>query len=826
MLILALVPGAILWRVVLGGHSLSGGDLVNQYIPYKALIVEELRSGEFPHWNPMTFSGRPLQGDIQVGVFYPPNLLFLVLRPQRAFDWLCYAHFVWLAWGALLFFRRVLSQAAAALAASCVFAFSGFFATQLHSGIVLFIFAGAWLPWMLWLCEGGLREGRVGAWLGLGAAGAAQLLAGSPQIAFYSWWIVAAYAFVGVVCLHRASNEPRSEKAHSAPFGIGVRGWLAWAGLGAAALLAAGLTAVQWAPTREFLALSFDRGAGASWEFVTDGSLRLGWLATFLAPFLFQHPANEALYWGSETGYWEFNGFAGALAPALAVAGLGALRRKAGRDERRLAGFALLCIGLWAVLAPGKHSPLFRLAYLCLPGFDRFRVPARWVLSYQLGLALLAGLGWKRLAAAESRRARLAAMSALGILAAAGLALLALRSVALPALLEAKGFGQLLALASSVPQAAYSLREHEGAFARASLRLALSAAACLGAFAAVRKRRFGAAAAAGAVAAILADVGTFAASMVQSVPRRDFAALFYPQTEARRAVAERLKPGERWTWDDSVFDWRVDQNQLELYPNRPILYGLPTPRGYDPVNSLRYSQFSNAAAGLDLDAPPRAFMFLPQIAAPRLLALLNVKAVLSYQSLEGLGYRLAKAFPFGLRVYESAEAVGPAFLATAEVAAAEEGAIAPEPSKVLARLLSSEFDWRGRAVVEEPNPYEGLKPIDAMAPRVETLEQGHGRWRFRVHAPQPSALVLSQSYYPGWRAEVDGRARRTVPADWALTAVFLEPGEHEVAFCYRPKAFDHGLAVSLATLSALGLAALGLWMGGRMRQKKESLAPD
>ena len=46
------------------------------------------------------------------------------------------------------------------------------------------------------------------------------------------------------------------------------------AGLAGAAAVAAGLTAIQWAPTREFLSLSFDRGAGASLEFITEGSLK------------------------------------------------------------------------------------------------------------------------------------------------------------------------------------------------------------------------------------------------------------------------------------------------------------------------------------------------------------------------------------------------------------------------------------------------------------------------------------------------------------------------------------------------------------------------
>ncbi|MCX7015420.1 MAG: YfhO family protein, partial [Candidatus Sumerlaeota bacterium] len=670
-------------------------------------------------------------------------------------------------------------------------------------------------------------------WLLLGAAGAMQLLAGAPQIAFYSWVLVAVYALAGVLLLHRRCGgaevdgvdrvdgvdaAPSSQSSHGQPpsttaggpaslpsignrqsaighpFGIPLSGWLAWAGLGAAALVALGLTAVQWAPTREFTALSFDRGRGASWEFVTDGSFRFSWVLTYLAPFLFGHPSDEAIYWGSDIGYWEFNGFAGVLAPALAVAGLAALRRKGDRQERRLAVYAFVCLALWAALAPGKYSPLFRLAYLFVPGFNRFRVPARWVLAYQLGLAVLAGLGWKRVAEKESRGARAGAMAALGLMAAAGLALTAFEPVWAPAMAEARGFGALLANPSAASELAV-------AFQGGALRLALSAGVALAVLLALRNKRLGAPAAACALLAVLADAGSFGVSMAQTTPRKDFAKQFYPDTDARQAVARRLAPGERWTWEDNVFYWTVDQNQLELYPNRPILYGLPTPRGYDPLNSLRYGQYSNALAGRDLDAPPRAFMFLERIAAPRLLSLLNVRVVLSYEPLESLDYRLAQAFPFGLKVYENPDPIGPAFLAEAE--AVDLSSMEPgDPTPVLACLLAPRYDWKNRAVVEEANPFAAAPARENLPTKVETVEGGYGRWRFRVSAPKASVLVLGQSYYPGWQAMVDGKARNTIPVDWALTGVFLEPGTRDVEFTYHPKAFDRGAAVSVASILA------------------------
>jgi hypothetical protein len=209
---------------------------------------------------------------------------------------------------------------------------------------------------------------------------------------------------------------------------------------------------------------------------------------------------------------------------------------------------------------------------------------------------------------------------------------------------------------------------------------------------------------------------------------------------------------------------------------------------------------------------------------PRLLALLNVRVLLSYQALEQAGFRLGRAFDFTrrglgpeapaqLRLYEWSEPLGSAFLARAESLGRKAGG---DPVETLSRLISPTFDWRSRVLTVEANPYADMGPAPDLIDEVETLERGYGRWRFRVATPQAAVLVLTQSYYPGWRAEVDGAPRPTFPADWALTGVFLEPGRHDVVFRYLPRPFIRGLATTLASAALLALLALALrFHGGR-----------
>ncbi len=65
-------------------------------------------------------------------------------------------------------------------------------------------------------------------------------------------------------------------------------------------------------------------------------------------------------------------------------------------------------------------------------------------------------------------------------------------------------------------------------------------------------------------------------------------------------------------------------------------------------------------------------------------------------------------------------------------------------------------------------------------------------------------LVLSDTYYPGWKAYVDGREERIYQADYFLRAVFLSSGLHKVKFIFDPLSFKLGLWMTLTTFFSLG----------------------
>jgi len=69
-----------------------------------------------------------------------------------------------------------------------------------------------------------------------------------------------------------------------------------------------------------------------------------------------------------------------------------------------------------------------------------------------------------------------------------------------------------------------------------------------------------------------------------------------------------------------------------------------------------------------------------------------------------------------------------------------------------------------------------------------------------VKVESPSSLVVvAQTYYHAWRAEIDGKPTDLVRANYAFQAVLVPSGTHHVHLFYRDLAFDIGAAVSFCT---------------------------
>ncbi len=84
-----------------------------------------------------------------------------------------------------------------------------------------------------------------------------------------------------------------------------------------------------------------------------------------------------------------------------------------------------------------------------------------------------------------------------------------------------------------------------------------------------------------------------------------------------------------------------------------------------------------------------------------------------------------------------------------------------------------------------------------------TLQDAPNRVTIHAVLDTPGYLVLTDTWYPGWQATVDGEPAEVLQANYAFRAVYLEAGEHTVEMDYQPTSVLVGKAVSLTTLTLL-----------------------
>ena len=111
------------------------------------------------------------------------------------------------------------------------------------------------------------------------------------------------------------------------------------------------------------------------------------------------------------------------------------------------------------------------------------------------------------------------------------------------------------------------------------------------------------------------------------------------------------------------------------------------------------------------------------------------------------------------------------------------------------------FDPRRTALVDRTLP-ESVEPLRG-AETAEVSDLRNDRLRVEVHARSRGLLVLSETYYPGWRASVNGVATEIHQVDGDLRGIVVPAGASVIVFRYAPVSFYAGASISLLTVTGL-----------------------
>jgi hypothetical protein len=177
---------------------------------------------------------------------------------------------------------------------------------------------------------------------------------------------------------------------------------------------------------------------------------------------------------------------------------------------------------------------------------------------------------------------------------------------------------------------------------------------------------------------------------------------------------------------------------------------------------------------------------------------------------------LLQANPPSPYVYENSQAFSRAWL----VHAAE---VFTDGNALLNRLVSPTFDASHLALLNAPlSAGQALTASSSStSDSVQIVDYQPESVFIVTNSLAPGLLMLSDQYFPGWEATVDGQPSAILQADDALRAVYVPAGQHSVHFSYQPLSFRLGAIASGLTLLALVL--LFAWGARDARRETRNL---
>jgi hypothetical protein len=738
---------------------------------YTTFVEQE---GRFPLWDPLLFGGIPFVDGMHGDIFYPPSLAMFFMDARTMWGWKMVLHIFFAGVFAYLWLRSIGVRRGPALFGGLVFMMGADLVSLVLPGGDGKLFVSALAPLSFWLTERCVRLRRP-ADFALFALGIALVVFTSHmQLAYFTVWGVSTYFFFRLWQVWRADRSAALAGRLTAMFAL-------------AGVLGVGAAAIQFIPPLNYLREWSHRAektaeGESAYEYSSRYSLHPEEVVSLVVPeFVGDNAQTETrpgnTYWGRNS--FKINNEYAGLVPLLLVPLLLVRRRQP--ETWYFVGLAVVSV----LYGLGANTPLFRLFYL-IPGVSLFRAPSLIIFLYGLSVATLGAMGLQRMIDAASEvDLRNASRRALWIVSGVFL---------LFALAESGGLvtGLWQSIREVTSEQAAALQQNLPNI-RTGFWIAFALSATVAAvWEAVARSWIGAREAVIALA-LLAAIDLYRVDrpfirnvvlLGESTLQRD-PTLFEPDETIRwlqQQAAAQLEPFR-------VYDLgNVLQNTGRVYDHNVLAaHGLEQLAGHHGNEIGRYQTLVGGDGAFNVIASQL-----------RLLDLANVRYFVSPQRLEGTSDYAEVHVSQRAAVYRNDKALPRAYLVGNVEVVPDEQAVD--------RLFSAEFAMATTAVLPEPLPAGTQVQPDPQG-EVVWSERENDRYTLRVRSDRPALLVISENFYPAWKATVDGQSVPLLRANFTFRAVPVTAGEHVVTLHYQSESLRASAFASGAILTLLLMVA-------------------
>lgn len=767
ILALFLINTIFFYEVIRGNYLLVERDLSVFFIPPKFFWLESIKNWEFPLWNPYNLFGIPFFAALQPAILYPLNLMFFIFPFSIAFNWSIILH-IFLG-GAFVY--ALLRDMDANEWASFIGAFSfmlGGYMLSVHN-LLSTLVSVVWVPLIMLFFRRSVRDGSIKYAIITGIFLTVSFLGGGIEA------VVGCLIALSVMVIF-------------SPI-IGGKGQLKAAmNISIAVIVFLGLSAVQIIPFLELSRYSI-RGEGITYQEATIWSLALRDIISFFLTDPYDYYKSTQRYWANQS--WLKTLYTGFLPFMLMTFYF----IKGGRE--RIFWLSIIIISLF--LALGGFNPLYYYLYSYVPFFNKLRYPVKFLYLAILAISITAGLGMHLLMEKEKDRVKTYFINAVfisGFIAVFFLLFLILGHSYIESFLKAKGI-------DSPDYKSVGINLYN---AKRALFYLTMYCVFLKIGEGIRWKYAGP-----ALLCIVLTGDLFGnIDYYQRMKTEDY---FKPSWAIEKITSDKdnfrilvtPKTTDQTTFiapDIKLFD---SYKQL-LAPSMNLIHNIYDVRGAEVMRVKRAEDVYNA------------FVTAPAIDKTNLAGLFNIKYVISTIPIKSKEFKLIAAHTEGLegdydelieektiKIYKNLKFLPRAFLA-------EKFQVIKNDGEILTAMKIKDFKPDKMVILEEEPVWDNLSQRKSSGHGIKIVENGNNRVKLEVEAKRSAMLVLTDTFYPGWKAFVNGKEQKIYRADYAFRSIPVNAGRHVVEFVYDPLNFKIGLAITLFTLFLISASGVVYYM--------------
>ncbi|MCR4264095.1 MAG: YfhO family protein [Candidatus Roizmanbacteria bacterium] len=697
-------------------------DIITQIYPWKQLTIDSWKSGQVPGWNPYQFSGNPHLANVQSAVFTPFNLLFFVLPFIDAWSVLILLQPLLAGLFMYLFMRSLKVHDYGSVLSAISFMFCGFMVSWMAYGTLGY--AILYIPLLLYGINRYIERKDILSSTIIIASVALSFLGGHIQMSIYFLLTGFAYAIF-------------SSWQHKSPFLL--------FSIALHLLIGLALSLPQLLPSNTLYHLAI-----RSELYRTVEAIPIQYIVTILAPDFFGNPVTRNDWFGH---YAEWGGFIGVVGILL-----GGLAFFVNKTSKYVQFFTVFALGMLILAIQSPLVPL--IVQLKIPVISTSGT-SRIIVLFSFAMSVLAGFGLDALRSinVNKRITRRPLYVYFGVVIGIVLTVWMLLSA-----------GNLLFISETAADALSVARRNF--ILPSGLVFATAAAVLLFTF--IKNT-------------MLSRVILFSLIAMASFDMLRFAVKWMPFDE-REFVFPSLPVLEYMQENAGLHRVHGTIGNEALVP-----FGLFGIEGYDPLYIRRYGELVQSATDGTIQPPERSVVKINAagVYTKKLLDLLGVKYIF-YSRGDGRG---SWVFPFWnypesidqnpvyrddfYELYENTDAFDRAFLVHDYI-------VETNDKKIIDYLFSSETNLSSTVVLEK-NPPVAVETCDIQdQDKVDLVSYTPNRISIKVDTDCPGILVLTDNYYPGWKAMVNEKIVPILRANYTFRAVGIPAGVSRIVYSYNP----------------------------------------